>query len=104
MKAMENKKIAVIGVASVGLNAAIEACAKSKDTVLIQSNERGIEIVNVDEVNPAFAPEPILITAPPTMPLFNQEGFYRVETSYTKPTTQKKFRKKNNRKHNKRRK
>jgi len=61
-----------------------------------------IEHNNSIEVNPSFAPEPILITAPPTMPLFNQEGFYRVQTSYTEPTNQKKFRKKNNRKKHKR--
>jgi hypothetical protein len=57
---------------------------------------------NKAEVNPAFAPEPILITAPPTMSLFNQDGFYKVQTSYTDPTNQKKFRKKNNRKKHKR--
>lgn len=56
------------------------------------------------EVNPAFAPEPIVITAPPTMPLFNQEGWYKVQTTYTEPTNQKKFRKHNNRKKSKRRK
>ena len=54
------------------------------------------------EVNPAFAPEPTIITAPPT--LAGEHAWKLVESTYTKPTNQKKYRKKNNRKKSKRRK
>lgn len=78
---------------------AIEACANSNDTVLIQSNERGIEIVNINDINRSpFAPEPMLIKNY-HLPL---EG-----TVYSKIDTnphQKKFRKKNNRKRKSKRK
>lgn len=87
--------IRTIGNAGAGINLAIEACAKSNDTVLIQSNDRGVEIININEVNrSSFAPEPMMIKN------------YRndLATPFIEPTNQKKFRKKNNRKHNKRRK
>jgi hypothetical protein len=81
---------------------------KTPNVIVIGHADIGKTTANIIEhnnsivVNPAFEPEPILITAPPTMPLFNQEVFYRVQSTYTEPTKQKKFRKKNNRKHKKR--
>jgi len=105
-----DKKLAIIGSGGIGLHAAIEACAKSNNAVLIQSNERGIEIVNVDEINRSVIErnmdlieslkqddvKPFRFTNPyanlPEIPSTVIKGQF------------KKKRKKNNRKHNKRRK
>jgi len=78
-----DKKVGVIGAVDLG-----------KITANMIEVNKGVEI------NPAFAPEPIKITAPPTMPLFNQDGFYLTQSEWVYPhkTNQKKFRKHNNRK------
>lgn len=90
------KEIGVIGGIGVGLHAAIEACAKSKDAVLMLSNEKGIEIVNVNEINRSpFAPEPTMLI----------KSYHNdLVAPFIEPTNQKKYRKKNNRKKSKRRK
>ena len=90
------KEIGIIGGAGVGLHAAIEACALGKTTANMIEQNKGVEVIG------AFAPEPMPITAPPT--LAGEHAWKLVETSYTKPTNQKKYRKKNNRKKSKRRK
>lgn len=80
-------------------------------TVVIGAIDLGKTTANMIEQNmeqirqlkqDAFAPEPMPITAPPT--LAGEHAWKLVETSYTKPTNQKKYRKKNNRKKSKRRK
>jgi len=80
-----NMKTVIIGAIDLG-----------KTTANMIEENKGVEVIG------AFAPEPMPITAPPT--LAGEHAWKLVETSYTKPTNQKKYRKKNNRKKSKRRK
>ena len=89
-------KIGEIGYKTT-LSAAIEACADSKEPLLFQQTEQGIEIVNVNEIKRSpFDPEPYRFTNP-------YEKLLPLKSNVIKGQFKKK-RKNNNRKKSKRRK